>query len=395
MDGRETDIAILGGGLSGGLIALALAARRPDLSLLVVEAGERLGGNHVWSFFDGDIADVDRPLVEPLIAARWPGYRVHFPDHSRHLPTPYNSITSERLDDALRHALPDRAVMTGAVVARADSNSVTLEDGRTIEAGAVIDARGAPSMPHMQGGWQKFVGQLLRLEQPHGLTEPVVMDARVEQVDGYRFVYCLPFSDREVFVEDTYYADSHELDLTALRGRIAGYAKAQGWQVSQVLREETGVLPVIAAGDFEAFWQAGGAALAKAGTRAALVHPLTSYSLPDAVRFAQYIASLDNLSAAALAKASYAWAQEHWRQGRFYRMLTKMLFAAARPSHRYRVLERFYRLPAGLIERFYGGQTTPADALRILAGKPPVPMGSALGSLIGMGRPLASLEPKA
>ena len=73
-------------------------------------------------------------------------------------------------------------------------------------------------------------------------------------------------------------------------------------------------------------------------------------------------------------------------------MLTKMLFAAARPEQRYRMLERFYRLPQPLIERFYAGRSTPADALRILAGKPPVPISSALASLAGMGRPLAPLE---
>ena len=50
------DIQILGGGLAGGLIARALVARRPDLSVTLIERGETLGGNHVWSFFDGDIA---------------------------------------------------------------------------------------------------------------------------------------------------------------------------------------------------------------------------------------------------------------------------------------------------------------------------------------------------
>ena len=72
-------------------------------------------------------------------------------------------------------------------------------------------------------------------------------------------------------------------------------------------------------------------------------------------------------------------------------MLTKMLFGAARPQQRYRLLERFYRLPEGLIERFYAGHSTIADKLRVLAGKPPVPIGAAAASLLGMGRPLSPL----
>lgn len=390
MDGREIDIAILGGGLAGGLIALALAGRRPGLSLLLVERGERFGGNHVWSLFASDVAPEDAWLTEPLIAARWDSYRVHFPGHSRRLATPYQSITSERLDARLREALPADALVTGVEAASATADSVNLADGRTIRAGGVIDARGMGGLPHMAGGWQKFAGQMLRLEAPHGLDLPIVMDARVEQLDGYRFAYCLPFSETEVFVEDTYYSDGPELDLPALRARIAAYARAQGWRTAEISREEAGVLPVIASGDFEAFWREGGS-VARAGARAALVHPLTSYSLPDAVRFASHIAQMDNLSGAALAKAGYDWAHRHWRKGRFYRMLARMLFSAAPPHERYRMLERFYRLPQGLIERFYAGRSTRLDAWRILAGRPPVPVCAAAASLAGGGRPLAPL----
>jgi lycopene beta-cyclase len=42
------------------------------------------------------------------------------------------------------------------------------------------------------------------------------------------------------------------------------------------------------------------------------------------------------------------------------------------------VLQRFYRLPEPLIARFYAGQSSVADRIRILAGKPPVPISRAL-----------------
>jgi lycopene beta-cyclase len=72
-------------------------------------------------------------------------------------------------------------------------------------------------------------------------------------------------------------------------------------------------------------------------------------------------------------------------------MLSRMLFGAAEPQRRYRMLERFYRLPEPLIERFYAGRSTPADRLRILAGRPPVPVAAAIASLAGGGRPMAAL----
>ena len=58
-----------------------------------------------------------------------------------------------------------------------------------------------------------------------------------------------------------------------------------------------------------------------------------------------------------------------------------MLFRAARPDERARVLQRFYTLPEPLIERFYAGRTTLGDAARILLGKPPVSVRRALGSI--------------
>jgi lycopene beta-cyclase len=62
-------------------------------------------------------------------------------------------------------------------------------------------------------------------------------------------------------------------------------------------------------------------------------------------------------------------------------MLDKMLFQAADPDQRYRVLERFYRLAPNLIRRFYAGQSTWADKLRIVSGKPPVPIGRAVAAI--------------
>ena len=123
-----------------------------------------------------------------------------------------------------------------------------------------------------------------------------------------------------------------------------------------VARSESGVLPVVMGGDFDAFWPAGDR-LARGGVRAGLFHPLTSYSLPDAVRFAGWLAREAPLDAR-LGRATRALALRHWRRGRFDRLLARMLFRAADPPQRYRILERFYRLPEPLIGRFYAGQST-------------------------------------
>jgi lycopene beta-cyclase len=371
------DIAILGGGLAGGLIALAVADTRPELRVAVIEAGDRFGGNHLWSFFDSDLSPRGRALVEPLIAHRWAGgYDVAFPRHRRTLANGYNTIESERLDATLRARLPaDMLILNRG--AEAVEGGVLLSDGARLAATSMIDARGAGDLAHVEGGWQKFVGQVLHLDAPHGLTRPIVMDATVEQIDGYRFVYVLPFDERTVFVEDTYYSDGPELDVDAVRGRVLAYAAAKGWRATPGNRIETGVLPVITDGDFEAYWRSTGAG-AKAGIRAGLCQPTTGYTLPDAVRLALEIADARALDQASLDRLTHDHARRAWRSRGFYRLLDRMLFRAAEPDQRWRVLERFYRLSPALISRFYASQTSLADKVRILSGKPPVPFFRAL-----------------
>lgn len=73
------DLILAGGGLANGLIAFRLAERRPDLRLLVIEGGETLGGNHTWSFHDGDLSLAEHAWLEPFVAHRWPGYGCAFP----------------------------------------------------------------------------------------------------------------------------------------------------------------------------------------------------------------------------------------------------------------------------------------------------------------------------
>ena len=64
------------------------------------------------------------------------------------------------------------------------------------------------------------------------------------QQDGYRFVYVLPFTRRQVLVEDTLYADGPELDPTTMEQGVLDYATRQGARVTHVRRRESGVLPL-------------------------------------------------------------------------------------------------------------------------------------------------------
>ena len=377
------DVAIVGAGLAGGLATLALKGRHPALDVRLIDAADTVGGNHVWSFFGSDVAHKDRWIVAPLVAYAWRGYDVVFPDLARTIDATYYSLTNARLDAAVRAALPDDALLLGRKAIGVSARAVVLGDGTRIEATGVVDARGTGDLSLLDLAWQKFVGRELQFAAPHDAPQPRVMDASVEQIDGYRFVYCLPFADERMFVEDTYYSDTPDLDHPALRTRIDDYARGRGWQITGVVSEESGVLPVAMGGDFEGYWRSGGANVAKAGMRAGLFHPTTGYSLPDAVRTAAMLAARSDFSGAGLHEATHDLAARSWQDRGFYRMLDTMLFRAAEPAERYRILERFYRLSPALIGRFYAGKSTMIDKARVLTGKPPVPIGRAVSALMG------------
>ncbi len=376
------DLIIVGGGLSGALTALAVFQRRPDVNLLLIDSGPALGGNHTWSFFATDLTAAGHALVAPIVSHRWPGYNVCFPRYTRQLSTGYNSITSGQMSAHIAATLADR-VRLGARIVAVSNTSVTLASGETLSARCIIDARGQRPSPHLGLGFQKFLGAELRLASAHGEKLPTIMDATVPQADGYRFVYTLPLSSERLLIEDTYYSDSGDLPLDALRTRISDYAAARGWKVAGTVREEQGVLPIILAGNIERHLAAGAQEPPRIGLAASLFHPTTGYSLPDAVRTALLIADLATsgppLTTELLRTPLDAQSRKLWRERAYFRLLNRMMFHAGLPAERYRILERFYRLDEGLVQRFYAARLTPADRLSIVWGRPPVPILSALG----------------
>ena len=376
----SADVILAGGGLANSLIAMRLRALRPQLRVIMLEREATIGGEHTWCHFASDVSPAIGAWLAPLIVRQWAGYEVKFPGHRRLLSTPYRAITSGRLHEVVSPMLGDGAWL-GVEVAEITPDRVRLADGRTLTAPLVIDGRGPRRSHTLALAWQKFIGREVRLAAPHGLAGPIVMDATVPQIDGYRFLYVLPLGEDRLLIEDTRYSDGPALDRAAIGREIEAYAAASGWTVVETLREEEGVLPIALAGDIEAYWREAAPGLPEVGLRSALFQPTTGYASPDAARLADEIAGLPELTSAAVRAAAEARSRSAWNARGYYRLLNRMMFQACEPALRYRILERFYRLPQPLVERFYAAQATMGDKARILIGKPPVPIGRAIACL--------------
>lgn len=381
MQPPENSLLIIGAGLAAALIAQRVVERSPAVAVTIAEASALPFGEHTWSFHLSDVEPDDLRWISPLIAHRWAGQEVRFERYSRSLTSGYASLTSQSVAEHIR-SMPSVRIVSEAKVVSVDLLGATLEDRSRLEAHCVIDARGFRPHPSMVLGHQKFVGLEIETAAPHGVNLPVIMDATVRQTDGYRFVYLLPFSNNRLLIEDTRYSDGDKLDDNSLKADIISYAKAHGWGDHRVVRTERGVLPICLAYDAVRYWSEQRPDVAPAGMRAGLFHPTTGYSLPEAARLASLIASHWPLDSAALAPLVKAHALRRAREQGFFRLLNRMLFRAAEPARRHLVLQRFYRLPQPLIERFYAGRTTIWDIVRILVGKPPVPVNRAISCLM-------------
>jgi lycopene beta-cyclase len=376
VDRHTFDHVLVGGGLQNGLIALALLARRPGSRIALIEREPHLGGNHTWSFFGADVPPEARPIVEPLVAHRWSGYRVAFPGLTRELDEPYFSTTGETLDAVVRPRLaaaPGCLVITGVDALHVGAREVTLADGRRLEGRLVVDARGPGRAVPPDAGFQKFVGLEVTLERPTLLTRPVVMDACVEQHDGFRFVYVLPLAPDRLLVEDTYFSDSPALDVDTLRGRALAYLRARGDALAEVVRVETGVLPMPWGGPHPV-----AAAPLAGGYQGGWFHPATGYSFAVALRLALHVSA--HPPEAVLGPELGQLVAEHRRRVVFARTLNRLLFRGVKPQTRWQIFRRFYGLPEDTIRRFYALTPTATDGVRILFGGG-VPPGISLTNL--------------
>jgi lycopene beta-cyclase len=357
-------IIILGGGLWGGLLAYRLNIINPEIDFILFEKGSTFGGNHTWSFHGSDLSDQDFEWIKPFISKSWNGYMVSFPRYQREFTTAYHAISSAHFHQVLCSELTEKKMML-----KTDS---TLENALTL-GNTVFDARGIFQAGEV--GYQKFLGLDLKLKQPHKLPHPIIMDARVSQKDGFRFIYYLPWSEDSIMVEDTRYSHSAKFNEAQIEHDLMGEVEKAGWEVQDVVRRETGVLPIPLSVVPN---------LKKTGVidLSGIFHDTTGYSLPYAVKIISRLMKLPKLDLKHFNNCISEVREEIEGNRKFFRMLNSLLFKAAHPDERYKMLEFFYRHRPELISRFYSAEMTGLDKIKFFMGRPPVSISAAIRTLV-------------
>lgn len=374
MNGPSCDLAIIGGGLSGGLLALAARRARPDRRVILIEAAPALGGAHLWSFVDSDVEAEGKALLEPVISYGWREFSVVFPLYKRALPFPLYSIRSDRFDAALREEMPAESILTGRRAVAANATEVRLEDGTAILARGVIDARGPGDLSLLDLHWRKFVGYELTLDGPHSVRRATIIDAAADPAEGFQFMTMLPIETDRLFIEDIRYEAWPELDMTDHGARIVNHAARFGWRIRSSARGQAGILPIVLGGDFESYWRSGGEGVAKAGLRSGLFHPISGNSLGDAARTALLVAGADDWSGDALHALLHDHAAKSWARRDYYRRFARQMLRETPAAQGYKMLEALYAMDADLIARFHAMKLGFTDRMALSLGEGPMPV---------------------
>lgn len=364
MTGRKHDIVIAGGGLAGGLIALALRRQRPDLDLLVVEATERLGGRqrHTW------IGDADQGmLLDQFRTARWDRADFVFPATARQIALPVRSISSEDFDAGLRRALPSECLRLRAPIVGLTAGMVTLDRGETITGRTVIDCRGFAASDALDLAWRTSLERSVACAAAHHVVCPMLVDAGGEQGGDFAFAQVLPIGVSELVVSEHRISRRPQIDRRELSSALEATCQRAGWQ-GDIKGSEAGVRPLVAGGSLIRHYNAiATPGVPLAGSRGLFLHPLTGSSVSAALAMAQAIAAEADLPGDQLAAMLANRARAHWQAMKPARGLVARLVAAQwQGAER---AARLARLPEETAARLLAGSPRLIDRLRLMLAR--------------------------
>lgn len=357
--------------------------------------------------------------VRPAVEYRWPSYKIRVGGFEKKIELEYASFSASHFIKTVKESLAGFCFEASQNDVIADSRSVSgssephgvlllrtdvvelggrhivTSSGDSYHGHLVIDCRGARpanERTFAQNGYQKFWGFEIELQSDWPFAEPVVMDDRIDQSDGFRFIYTLPFEPRRVLVEDTRFSNGPEIDRQDCLEQIRSYLQSIGVENWSIVREEHGILPMPISGEqlpgtridevvfpgnarrtatCDAIAASGKAheSVLAGGYAGGWFHAATGYSFPLAIAFAETVAK--NTPEGAV-EAVQSLADSHRVRSRFGRFLNRLLFCLVKPTKRYQIFRRFYKvLSAESIARFYSHRYTIGDAFRIVVGMPP------------------------
>ena len=373
----QYEYVILGAGCAGLSLCYYLLEADVRASILLLDQKSEFTDDRTWCFWD-----VEPTPFSHLAVKHWSSWSIHSDGGTvsqvsgRH---PYLCITAaDFYDFALDHIAShgNVALRLGekveSIKEHGDETFVRTSRG-AYTARHVFEGRGLPpgspvfEEAQREAVWvpQKFLGLRLRSRRP--VFDPnrcTLMDFSVSQDRGLRFVYVLPFTEREALVENVYLseaeisADEHRSELRLYLDAVYGLSP-DDYAVDD---EERGYIPMT---DY-AFPRRLGEKTYSIGMLGGETRPSTGYTF---LRIQRYCRALAESVAAGGGAPGRPEAVR-------YRLLDK-IFLRFMKEHSGKCpavyLRMFAGLPPDTLVRFLTEKSTQVDDLRLVLSMPKMP----------------------
>ncbi len=366
---HKTDILIIGAGLSGLLTFIKLYKDHPELKLTMIDSAPGFNPHKTWSCHESDLP-VDSDWIHFYVDKYWKKSKVIFPKFEKIDNSAYLSIKSESFYEKIPSDIK-KHIFWNQKILKTIKNNVYTQD-TIYQASTIIEASGNNIIPSGHFAYQDFVGYTIKTPLPHGINEPVIMDSHVEQKNGFRFIYSLPWSENEVLIEDTRYHLNKTATFASIEFDLKEYLNQKFPQGYEVVKKEQGSLPLPLSLDYylKNFPRSSNAI----GYRGGFFHGTTGFSLPFAIEIANKIAAQKIIKQETL--ESLLWRE--WliqiKKLKTNVFFNKLIFISAIPNESYKIFQRFYELPQWTREHFYKNQLDFKTLLRIFTPIPPPPI---------------------
>lgn len=355
-------LVIVGGGLTGSLIALALTRLRPEMDFLLIEQAGYFGGGPIAPFFRGAVPTDAAWLIDPLIVAEWPSYYVGFDGFSVTVDSKVAYLIQEQIHAEVVQSVAPNRYRIGAVAVGGNARAVQLADGESIDASLVIDARGDFPAADPGSDGIHILNRLVQFAEPHLLDRPIIMDAAI-RTSPWAFLQYLPVAPKQLLIR--YVGAPPD---AAMRSFASDPGLAEGGQVVREFRtfQPFRLPPVPDMARAPPGWIQARSAI---GT---LWHPTLSSHVACAARIALEIGRRPSanpvLLAAAIAGSEAAAVDRASR-------LSALIAAVQdeRPEIRTRALRHFYGFDPATIARFDSEKSSSRDYVRMNNVEPSAP----------------------
>jgi len=247
---KRKPFIILGAGCAGLSLCYYLLNAGVTEDIVILDKRTEFVNDRTWCFWNARSHPFDA-----LLTHCWHKWRVYSP-RGQEISQTGAALGYARLQaiDFYRHILakishaPNVTLRLGETITgyEEEADGVCVHTGRdTLQASLVFDGRGPVKDESVL--CQHFLGQVLTTATPvFDTSQPTIMDFRVSQEQGTRFMYVLPLSPTEALIENTCLGGA-AWEPEAHRAAIADYAQQTlGVGTYTVAQEEVGAIPMSA-----------------------------------------------------------------------------------------------------------------------------------------------------